>query len=235
MRTILISGASSGIGLKIAHKQLEEGNRVSAGIRDLESLEGSIIDPRNWPNEQLILNKYDALDKNSPKNWISNTVKSFGSFDTLINCAGILSKVPFLYKDDDLDEIDKTMKINFLAVWDLSRLCWEYLSSSKNGRIISIVSMSGKRSKGNLAAYSCSKFALMSICQTMRNVGWENGIRVTTICPSWVNTKMAKGVKTIDKLEMSQPEDISEICSTILKLPKQSVPFEIKINCNLEI
>ncbi len=235
MRTILISGASSGIGLKIAHKQLEEGNRVSAGIRDLESLEGSIIDPRNWPNEQLILNKYDALDKNSPKNWISNTVKSFGSFDTLINCAGILSKVPFLYKDDELDEIDKTMKINFLAVWDLSRLCWEYLSSSKNGRIISIVSMSGKRSKGNLAAYSCSKFALMSICQTMRNVGWEEGIRVTTICPSWVNTKMAKGVKTIDKLEMSQPEDISEICSTILKLPKQSVPFEIKINCNLEI
>ena len=56
MRTILISGASSGIGLKIAHKQLKEGNRVSAGIRDLESLEGSIIDPRNWPNDQLILN-----------------------------------------------------------------------------------------------------------------------------------------------------------------------------------
>ena len=71
MRTILISGASSGIGLKIAHKQLEEGNRVSAGIRDLESLEGSIIDPRNWPNEQLILNKYDALDKNSPKSFQS--------------------------------------------------------------------------------------------------------------------------------------------------------------------
>ena len=46
---------------------------------------------------------------------------------------------------------------------------------------------------------------------------------------------MAKGVKAIDKINMSQPEDISEICSTLLKLPKQSVPFEIKINCNLEI
>ncbi len=235
MRTILISGANRGIGLSIAHKQLKEGNRVSVGIRDLESLEGSIIDPQNWPNEQLILNKYDALDKNSPKNWISNTVKKFGGFDTLINSAGILSKVPFLYKDNELDEIDKTMKINFLAVWELTRLCWENLSLSKNGRIISVVSMSGIRSKGDLAAYSCSKFALMSICQTMRNVGWEKGIRVTTICPSWVNTNMAMDVKSIDKLEMSQPEDISEICSTLLKLPKQSVPFEIKINCNLEI
>ncbi len=235
MRTILISGASSGIGLKIAHKLLKEGNRVSAGIRNLKSLEGSIIDPHNWPNEQLLLNKYDALDKNSSKNWISNTVKSFGGFDTLINSAGILSKVPFLYEDDDLEEIYETMKINFLAVWELTRLSWENLSSSKKGRIISIVSMSGTRSKGDLAAYSCSKFALMSICQTMRNVGWDRGIRVTAICPSWVNTKMAQGVKTLNKYEMSQPEDISEICSTLLKLPKQSVPFEIKLNCNLEI
>jgi len=235
MRTILVSGASSGIGLRIAHKQLEEGNRVSVGIRDLESLEGSIIDPQKWPKEQLILNKYDALEPNSSTNWISNTLKLFGGFDTLINSAGILSKVPFLYKDDDLDEINKTMKINFLAVWELTRLCWENLSKSKNGRIISLVSMSGKRSKGDLAAYSSSKFALMSICQTMRNIGWDKGIRVTVICPSWVNTKMAKGVNTIDKIEMTQPEDISEICSTILKLPKQSVPFEIKINCNLEI
>ena len=235
MRTILISGANSGIGLEIAHKQLQEGNRVSVGVRDLESIEGSIIDPQKWPKEQLISNKYDALDENSSKNWISNTLKSFGSFDTLINSAGILSKVPFLYKDDDLDEIEKTMKINFLAVWELTRLCWKNLSSSNNGRIISIVSMSGKRSKGDLAAYSCSKFALMSICQTMRNIGWEKGIRVTVICPSWVNTKMATGVKTIDKKDMTQPEDISEICSTLLKLPKQSIPFEININCNLEI
>ena len=235
MRTILISGANSGIGLEIAHKQLQEGNRVSVGVRNLESIEGSIIDPQKWPKEQLISNKYDALDENSSKNWISNTLKSFGSFDTLINSAGILSKVPFLYKDDDLDEIEKTMKINFLAVWELTRLCWKNLSSSNNGRVISIVSMSGKRSKGDLAAYSCSKFALMSICQTMRNIGWEKGIRVTVICPSWVNTKMATGVKTIDKKDMTQPEDISEICSTLLKLPKQSIPFEININCNLEI
>ncbi len=235
MRTILISGANSGIGLEIAHKQLQEGNRVSVGVRNLESIEGSIIDPQKWPKEQLISNIYDALDENSSKNWISNTLKSFGSFDTLINSAGILSKVPFLYKDDDLDEIEKTMKINFLAVWELTRLCWKNLSSSNNGRVISIVSMSGKRSKGDLAAYSCSKFALMSICQTMRNIGWEKGIRVTVICPSWVNTKMATGVKTIDKKDMTQPEDISEICSTLLKLPKQSIPFEININCNLEI
>ena len=75
----------------------------------------------------------------------------------------------------------------------------------------------------------------MGLCQTMRNVGWDQNIRVTAICPSWVNTKMANKVNSINKNEMSQPEDIAEICSMILKLPKQSVPFEILVNCNLEV
>ena len=43
MRTILISGANRGIGLNIAHKELQEGNRISVGIRDLESLKGSVM------------------------------------------------------------------------------------------------------------------------------------------------------------------------------------------------
>ena len=235
MRTILISGASSGIGLNIAHKELKEGNRVSIGIRDLNSIRGSVIDPNNWPNEKFLINKYDALDKLSTKEWIENTINKFGGFDTLINCSGVLSKIPFLYKDGEEEEIINILNINFLAIWNLCRLSWKHLSESNNGRIIVLVSMSGKRSKGDLAAYSSSKFALMSLCQTMKNRGWEERIRVTAICPSWVNTKMADKISTLEKSKMTQPEDIAEICSTILKLPIQSVPFEIALNCNYEI
>ena len=235
MRTILISGASSGIGQKIAHKELTQGNRISVGIRDLDSVKNSIICPKRWSKDQIIYNEYDAMDNNSAEEWISNTIKEFSGFDTLINSAGVLSKVPFLYKEIDEEEIHKTMRVNFFAVWNLCRLSWKYLSSSKKGRIINIVSMSGKRSKGDLAAYSCSKFALMALSQTMRNKGWDENIRITAICPSWVNTNMSKDIKSINKNDMTQPEDIAEICSTILKLPKQSVPFELSINCNFEI
>ena len=235
MRTILISGANSGIGLRIAHKELQQGNRVSLGIRDLKSIKGSIIEPERWPKDQILVNKYDALNSDSADKWVSSTIKNFGGFDTLINCAGIFSKVPFLYEKNDEKKILNTIHINFLAVWKLCRLSWEHLVASNNGRIITIVSMSGKRSKGNLAAYSSSKFALMGLCQTMRNNGWDKNIRVTAICPSWVNTKMSKNITSIDKQDMTQPEAISELCSTILKLPKNSVPFELTINCNLEI
>ena len=235
MRTILISGANSGIGLEIAHKLLSDGNKVSLGIRDIKSVNGSLIDPELWPKDQIFINHYDALDQNSSQDWITNTINKFGSFDTLINCAGIFSKVPFLYKEEEKDEIERTMKINFLSVWELCRLSWNNLCLSKNGRIITLVSMSGKRSKGDIPAYSSSKFALMGLCQTMRNNGWHQNIRVTAICPSWVNTKMASEVESIKKDAMTQPEDIAQLCSTILKLPKQSVPFELSINCNLEI
>ncbi len=235
MRTILISGASSGIGLNIAYRELKNGNRISIGIRDLESIKGSIIDPNKWPKDKILINKYDASDKLTSEKWIKNTIINYGGFDSLINCSGVLSKIPFLYKNGDEEEILNTFNINFLAIWNLCRLSWEQLSQSNNGRIIVLVSMSGKRSKGDLAAYSSSKFALMSLCQTMKNKGWEENIRVTAICPSWVNTKMADKISSIEKSKMTQPEDIAEICSTILKLPMQSVPFEIALNCNYEI
>ena len=235
MRTILISGASSGIGLNIAYRELKNGNRISIGIRDFESIKGSIIDPNKWPKEKILINKYDASDKLTADKWIKNTIINYGGFDSLINCSGVLSKIPFLYKNGDEEEILNTFNINFLAIWNLCRLSWKQLSQSNNGRIIVLVSMSGKRSKGDLAAYSASKFALMSLCQTMKNKGWEENIRVTAICPSWVNTKMAEKISSLEKSKMTQPEDIAEICSTILKIPMQSVPFEIALNCNYEI
>ena len=163
MRTILISGASRGIGLNIAHKELKEGNRISVGIRNLESLKGSVIDQNKWPKGRIIINEYDALNKISAENWIKNTVDKFGGFDSVINCSGVLSKVPFLFKDGDEEDILNTLNVNFLAIWDLCRLSWDHLCNSGRGRIIVLVSMSGKRSKGDLAAYSSSMFALMGL------------------------------------------------------------------------
>ena len=77
MRTTLISGANRGIGLKIAQKELKEGNRISVGIRDLKSIKGSIIDPNKWPKGRILINNYDALNKVSAKNWIKNTLDEF--------------------------------------------------------------------------------------------------------------------------------------------------------------
>ena len=100
----------------------------------------------------------------------------------------------------NLRDIEDLWKVNVMGPWILTKHAWKYLSLSNSSRIIVLVSMSGKRSKGSLASYSMSKFALMSLCQTMRNEGWDKGIRVTAICPGWVNTDMAK-----EKFERNKP------------------------------
>ena len=69
----------------------------------------------------------------------------------------------------------------------------------------------------------------------MRNEGWDQGIRVTAICPSWVNTDMARAVTAVQPAEMTQPGDLATLSSTLLSLPEASVPFELAMNCSLEI
>ena len=234
MRKILISGASRGIGKAIAVKLLKEGHKISLGVRREESLINTFLDQKSNNPEKLIVSYYDAMDKNSSKEWVQKTVKTFNGIDTIIHCAGIFKRTGLIFNNDELQDIDSLWRVNVMGPWILTKDAWTYLSMSNSARIIVLVSMSGKRSKGNLASYSMSKFALMSLCQTMRNEGWNKGIRVTAICPGWVNTDMSKGINHFKKKEMSQPNDIADICSNLLALPNSSVPFEIAINCQLE-
>ena len=234
MRKILISGASRGIGKAIALKLLNEGHYISLGVRKKEDLINTSLDPKSNNTERLIVNSYNATDQRSSKNWVEKTVKTFKSIDTIIHCAGIFKRTGLIFKDNEVHDIDNLWKVNVMGPWILTKDAWEYLSMNNSARIIVLVSMSGKRSKGNLASYSMSKFALMSLCQTMRNEGWNRGIRVTAICPGWVNTDMAKEINHFKKKDMTQPSEIAEICSNLLVLPNSSVPFEIAINCQLE-
>ena len=234
MRRILISGASRGIGKAIAIKLLKEGHSISIGVRKKEDLINTPLDSNLNISEKLFVHKYDATIENSSKKWVKDTVKVFKNIDTIIHCAGIFKRTNLIFNNNEIKDIEDLWKVNVMAPWILTKEAWKYLSMSNSGRIIVLVSMSGKRSKGNFAGYSMSKFALMSLCQTMRNEGWNKGIRVTAICPGWVNTDMAKEIDYFPKEEMTQTNDIANICSNLLELPNSSVPFEIALNCQLE-
>ena len=234
MRTILISGASRGIGKSIALRALKDGHRISLGLRNIDDVKGSNLDPNISGSHRVLLNQYEANDPKQAKEWVSSTLDHFKEFDSLINCAGIFHRTKFLFSEEEEKEIEELWKVNVMAPWQLTKEAWKHISQNGRGRVIFLVSLSGKRSKGNLAGYSMSKFALMGLCQTIRNEGWDKGIRVTAICPSWVNTDMAANITTISKENMTQPNDIASISSNLLTLPNTCIPFEIAVNCNLE-
>ena len=74
----------------------------------------------------------------------------------------------------------------------------------------------------------------MGLCQAMRNEGWDQGIRVTAICPGWVNTDMARGTSPLAPELMTQPGDLASLCCQLLNLPASAVPFELAVNATLE-
>ncbi|MDO6351686.1 SDR family NAD(P)-dependent oxidoreductase [Synechococcus sp. YX-04-1] len=228
-RTVLLTGASRGIGRSIARRLLNDGHRLSLGLRDPKALRGTDLDV-----EMVLHHAYDASDPASADSWVGSTVRHWGAIDTLIHCAGILHRTPLLFSDGEEQQLDELWAINVKGPWWLTRAAWPFLVTSGHGRIQVLVSMSGKRVKGRMAGYPVSKFALMGLCQSMRNEGWDKGIRVTCICPSWVNTEMASSVTAVEPAEMTQPEDLASLSSSLLLMPNAAVPFELAMNCSLE-
>ena len=239
-RTVLISGASRGIGRAIAERLLTDGHRLSLGVRDPQVLSGTALDPERAGVDQLgqprlLVHPYNAEDPAAAETWVAATVSQFGAIDSVVHSAGVFSRVPLLFEPGQDQEIQQLWNVNVMGPWWLTRAAWPHLAADGAGRVVVLVSMSGKRSKGRLAGYTASKFALMGLCQTMRNEGWDQGIRVSAICPSWVNTDMAAAVNAMPKEAMSQPADIASLTAQLLELPNSCVPFELTVSCNLEV
>jgi NAD(P)-dependent dehydrogenase (short-subunit alcohol dehydrogenase family) len=221
-KVILISGANRGIGYAIAkHLQSTGQYDLSLGIRNTK------------PEELLdcFTCFFDAKDPSSAKSWVDQTVDKFGRIDGLIHCAGILK--PFGI-DDDEAILDEMFEVNVKGTLRVCREALPYLEKSGQGRIINLVSMSGKRVKGKNIGYGISKYAQLALTHGLKNIGWESGVRVTAICPSWVASDMAEKHSSMELEEMSQPEDIANIVETVLNQPNTIAFGDILINCNLE-
>ena len=229
-RTILITGASRGIGRAIAERLLQDGHRLSLGLRQPGQLDGTVLD-----HPAVLRLPYDAADAVAAEGLVAQTRDHWGGFDSLIHCAGCLHRTPLLFDDAAEPELEQLWRINLMGPWRLTRAAWPLLKQSGHGRIQVLVSMSGKRVKGQMAGYPVSKFGLMALCQAMRNEGWDEGIRVTAICPSWVATDMALGVSALPADCMTQPSDLAELSSSLLRLSNTAVPFELAVNCALEV
>ena len=229
-KVVMISGANRGIGKVLAEKLSEEGYLLSLGIRNPVSLPDSLS---SISGTQLLCKSYDAKIPQSAKSWVDGTIDHFGRIDVLINNAGILHSIGL--EDDSEELLDEMWEVNAKAPLRLTRLAFPYLRKSGSGRIIDIISMSGKRVKGNWVGYSMSKYAALAASHTARLQGWEDGIRVTAICPGYVQSEMtAIHAPNVKQEIMSRPQDIARIVSTLLLLPNESHVPEVLMNCVIE-
>ena len=138
--------------------------------------------------------------------------------------------------EDDREELlDDMWEVNAKAPLRLTRLTFPHLRKSGRGRVIDVISMSGKRVKGNWIGYSMSKYAALAASRTARMQGWDDGIRVTAICPGFVQSDMTlENAPNYPQEQMSRPQDLALIVSSLLQLDNHSAIPEVMMNCVFE-
>ena len=230
-RVILISGASSGIGLAIAKLLLEEGYNLSLGVRNIEKTKNLFS---KCKSQNYIIEKFEATDLKTIDSWVENTINIFGKIDGLINNAGILKIVSF--DEGEIEELNELWKVNVVAPFYLTKLCLPHIKKTNYGRIINIASTDGKRYRESVSVgYSMDKHALVSMSHATRIAGWNDGIRVTAICPGAVDTNLLNGIPGVTTSKQRlKPETIAHTVSYVLSLPKNASVAELPINARVE-
>lgn len=227
-RVALITGASRGIGLAIAQELFKHGYRLSLGARDPSAL-GSQFGAES---DRLHYAHFDAFEPKGAETWVSAAVQKFGCIDALVNNAGLGEHVSLM--DDNDEALDRLWAVNCKAPLRMTRLCMPHLEATGSGRIVNIASLSGKRVLNAFVGYNMTKFAVMGLTHTTRQVGWEKGGRATAICPSFVRTDMSAYTRKVTPEEMIQPETLAGLVRTAIELPNAAAMAEMLVNCRLE-
>ena len=228
-RVVMVSGANRGIGLAVARCLHAKGYRLSLGARDRAQLDAALD---GLDRTRILTAEFDARDRASCEAWVERTASHYGRIDGLVNNAGIALNVGI--EDDDEAAYDAMWEVNVKGPLRLIRLAMPWLTKSGSGRVINVSSLSGKRVKNAHTGYAMSKFAVVALTHAVRRLGWEDGVRATAICPSFVATDMTAHVTAVPRGEMIQPADLAELVATALALPNNAVVAELLVNCRLE-
>lgn len=179
-KVIIVTGASSGIGLATARLFASMNAKVVMAARSIDKLE-SIRAEMPEPNNVLCV-KTDVSKEEDCKNLIQNTIETFGRIDILINNAGISMRAMFL--ELDLDVIKRLMDTNFWGTIYCTKYALPYLLKSK-GSVVGVISTAGYLGLPGRTGYSASKFAIRGFLNTLRVEHRYDGLHVMVFAPGF--------------------------------------------------
>lgn len=178
---VVITGASSGIGSKIAETMSANGHPVLLLSRRLEPMEAL-----NLPNS--LCKSVDVTDLEGMKAAIIEAEEKFGKVDLLVNCAGVmLLGYP---ESQDFSEWDRMIDVNIKGVLTGTNIVLNGMKERNKGTIINISSIAGRKTFNDHAVYCGTKFAVHAITENIRKEVAGSNVRMITIAPGVVETPL---------------------------------------------
>ncbi|KQY50899.1 SDR family oxidoreductase [Nocardioides sp. Root140] len=184
-RTVIVSGASSGVGLATVRLLLQEGARVAGCARDLGRLEDAVgglgADP-----DRVHLASCDVTDRAAAEDFVASTVGAFGGVDGLVCNAG-RSLMARLGETED-DQIREELELKIFGSWNLVRGARSALAKSDGGAVVNVNAILSRQPEGRLAVTSAARAALLNLTHSMATELAAEGTRVNSVLLGLVDT-----------------------------------------------
>jgi short-subunit dehydrogenase len=184
-KTVVIAGASRGLGLELARSFASEGAHVVLLARNRSQLSEAARELAA-AGASVSVRACDVTKEDEVRINVASIVEESKAIDVLVNNAGIIQVGPS--ENMSLDDYADAMAIHFWAPLYLMREVIPHMKRQGQGRIVNIASIGGKVAVPHLLPYAASKFALVGLSEGMRTELAKDGIYVTTVCPGLMRT-----------------------------------------------
>lgn len=193
MRSALITGSTSGIGLAVAQDFVKRGlNVMLNGFGTKEEIDAAIDSCKKLnPAARVEYLPADLSKKDDAVALVKNSAAAFGGrLDVLVNNAGIQHVAPIdEFPDDKYEQI---IAINLSAVFYTTKTAIPIMKQHKHGRIINIASVHGIVASANKSAYVAAKHGVIGLTKTVALETARSGITCNAVCPGWVLTPLVE-------------------------------------------
>ncbi|MBB1124189.1 SDR family NAD(P)-dependent oxidoreductase [Limosilactobacillus albertensis] len=191
MKTIVITGAATGMGLSMSKLFYQKGwNVVMAGRNKEQGEQAASSIKRKDNKNRIIFVQTDVADSSSVQNLSNETYQYFEHADAIINNAGIFMQG----RIDELSEENwnRVINVDFNSIFLMTKYFVPKMMARKSGSILNIASVSGLFGDYSIASYSAAKGAVVNLVRSMALDYGKYGIRVNNICPGATETAMFK-------------------------------------------
>lgn len=230
---VLVTGGANGLGKLFGQKCLQEGaaNLVIWDINE-ENLVKTQKEFSAKGYKNVSINVVDVSSVNDIEKNATEVLLDIGTIDILYNNAGIVPGNKSFWEHTAKD-IEKTISINVSGVMNVTRVFIQDMIKQGKGHIVNIASASSYIPLPKGSVYASSKWAVLGWSESLR-MEFEllgNDLHVTTICPSYIDTGMFKGVKVPALFPLLQPDEV--INRTIKAIKKNETMILMPDNLNI--